>query len=1067
MFTHLHAHSWFSFSRGTIPPEQLVELAANAGMNAIAQTDTNNLSGAIEFYMAAKKRGIKPIIGVELRTRYETATLLARNANGYKELCDTVTAVLDAIPQIKPKFTLESEEPGKAEFQEEETEYKPLAPFLREVSENVVILSSSTSFLEQLASNIQAGNLYIELTSHARKEWKTLRSIYRQFGLPVVASNDILFAQREEHGLHALLRAIGTNTTITTLPAWEVGAESQHFVKETELRQLLSGIGEDAFTNAQKIADLCEIELDFSYSKFTKYPVENAPAFLRSLAEEGFRKRFERSSNGSPTEEHRARFEQELRTITELRATDYYLAVWDMIQFAKRKNFPHLGRGSGANSLIAYCLEISNVDPVKNGLRFERFLNPERSMPPDFDIDFSWKDRYEVIHYMIDKFGKDRAAMLCTVQCYRGKGAIRESGKALGFTDAEINEQQAHVRSAHATGKPVSRTNAENDRLDDIKQWMLCAARIEGFPRNLNMHAGGLLISDKSLSHYTPVQMTPSGLPITQQDMYTADDWRLPKIDILATRGLGTFWDTMRMVEERTGKRPPVEDVNIAINDDRTRELIRTGKTRGCFYIESPAMIGLLRKLRTDTFENLTAASSVIRPGVAQSGMMQEFIARHRWMTDHPHDPERRKNADPLLARLMPETYGVMVYQEDVLTVAHEVAGLTYGEADLMRRAMSGKTRSHERMTDLEGRFFQGCKSKEVPDDVAREIWRQIVSFSGYSFCKAHSASYAVLSFQEAWLKVYYSAEFLCSVLNNQGGFYRHQEYLNEARLLGITVQLPDVNRSNFEHSVEYDGTIRLGFLAFKALSGASVERLLSSRAESPFVSIEDFAIRSGVTMEDGALLITLGACDSFGLRRVESLVRFRAAMLGSSHSQKLHGQPGLGFKDDLSHFSLSHLSDYDPLYQFRLERSTFGYSVTNHPCDFLTRRSKTEIAASDLSRHVGKRVTVLGAVAASKRVTTKRGENMLMLNLSDHSGMMDVVVWPEQYRANHSTLSTAEALRVTGKVAESFGVCTLEAKEIEKVEFETPPSIQTAFTRQFEPIQKPALRAVRASESA
>ncbi len=1026
MLTHLHAHSFYSFSRGTIPPERLVELAAKVGMTAISQTDTNNLTGAVEFYIAAKKRGIKPIIGVELRTRFETATLIARNANGYKELCDTVTAVLEAIPQIKPKFTLESEEPGKAEIIEEETEYKPLAPFLSELSENVVILSSSISLLEQLAPLVRTPNLFIELTSHTRKDWKSLRNIYRRFGLPCVATNDILFEKSEEHGLHSLLRAIGTNTTITTVPAWEVGAESQHFTSEHELRTLLSGIGEDAFLNAQKIADSCNIELDFSHSKFTNYPVDDSQAFLRVLAEEGFKKRFPH-----PTDEHYTRFEFELTTINELRATDYYLSVWDMIRFEKSKNLPHLGRGSGANSLIAYCLEISNVDPIKNKLRFERFLNPERSMPPDFDIDFIWKDRYEVIHYMIDKFGKDRAAMLCTVQCYRGKGAIRETGKAFGFTDAEINEQQAHVRSAHATGKAVSRSKDEQSKLEDIRQWMLCAARIEGFPRNLNMHAGGLLVADKSLSHYTPVQMTPSGLPITQQDMYTADDWKLPKIDILATRGLGTYWDTMRMVEKRTGKRPPVEDENIAINDEQTRALIRNGKTRGCFYIESPAMIGLLRKLRTDTFENLTAASSVIRPGVAQSGMMQEFIARHR-------NPARRKNADPLLAKLMPETYGVMVYQEDVLTVAHEVAGLTYGEADLMRRAMSGKTRSHERMTDLEGRFFQGCKSKGVSDKVAGEIWRQIVSFSGYSFCKAHSASYAVLSFQEAWLKVYYPAEFLCSVLNNQGGFYRHQEYLNEARLLGITAKLPDVNLSSFEHTVDDDNAIQLGFLSFKSLSSNSVERLLSSREESPFTSIEDFAIRSGVTMEDGALLITLGACDSFGLRRVETLVRFRAAMLGTSHSQKLIGQPGLGFTDDLSHFSLSHLSDYDPLYQFRLERSTFGYSVTNHPCDFLTRCPKTEISSSDFSKHVGKRVTVLGAIAATKRVTTKRGESMLMLNLSDHSGMMDTVVWPEQYHKYYTELSTAEALRVTGKVAESFGVCTLEAQEINRVEFAT-----------------------------
>ena len=1022
MFTHLHAHSWFSFSRGSISSERLVELAVNAGMNAVAQTDTNNLSGAVEFYMAAKKRGMKPIIGVELRTRHETATLLARNASGYKELCETITTVLEAIPQIKPKLTLESEEPGKAKVQEEDTEYKPLAPFLQGLSENVVTLSASGTLLEQLAPN-RRDNLFIELAPHSRKEWKQLRKLYRTFRLPVVATNDVLIERKEEHGLHKLLRSIGTNTTITTVPSWEVGAESQYFTPEAELRKLLSGIGEDAFSNVQKIADSCEIELDFSHSKFTKYPVDDSPAFLRSLAEEGFRKRFER-----PTSEHHSRFENELATITELNATDYYLAVWDMIQFAKGKNFPYLGRGSGANSLIAYCLEISNVDPVRNNLRFERFLNPERSMPPDFDIDFSWKDRYEVIHYMIDKFGKDRAAMLCTVQCYRGDGAVRETGKALGFSDAEINEQQSHVRTAYATGEAVSRSKNEQGKLEDIKQWMLCAARIESFPRNLNMHAGGLLIADKALSHYTPVQMMPTGLPVTQQDMYSADDWKLIKLDILATRGLGTYWDTMRLVEERTGKRPPVEDENVAINDERTRELIRTGKTRGCFYIESPAQISVNKKLLADTFEILTAATSVIRPGVSR--MMDDYILRHRC-------PEKRKEAHPVLYEILEETYGLPMYQEHVLIMLNVLAGMSYGRADLMRRAMSGKTRSNEHVSDLENEFRFGCRANGYSEGDINLFWWLIESFSGFSFCKAHSASYAVLAFQQAWLKVYYPAEFMCSVLNNQGGFYRHQEYLNEARLLGIAVKLPDLNWSSFEHTVEDERTIRLGFLAFKNLSSASVEKLLTARVDSQFISIEDFAIRSGVTMEDGASLITLGACDSFGIRRVEALVRFRASMLGTAHSKKQVGQQALGLSDDLSHLSLSHLSDYDPLYQFRLERSRFGYSVTNHPCDFLTNHARNTVNSSDLSSNVGKKVTILGAKAASKTVTTKRGENMLMLNLSDRQGMMDVVVWPEQHRSFHLPLSTSDALRITGKVAESFGVCTLEAKEIDKVEFE------------------------------
>ncbi len=567
---------------------------------------------------------------------------------------------------------------------------------------------------------------------------------------------------------------------------------------------------------------------------------------------------------------------------------------------------------------------------------------------------------------------------------------------------------------------------------------MVFSSRIEGFPRHLSVHAGGVLIADKALTHYTPIQQAPIGVPITQQDMFSADDWKLIKLDILATRGLGTFRDTMDLVEQRCGVRPPIIDERVAFNDEPTKELIRTGKTKGCFYIESPAMIGLLRKLRTDTFENLTAASSVIRPGVAQSGMMQEFIARHR-------DPERRKIAEPLLARYMPGTYGVMVYQEDVLTVAHEVAGLSYGEADLMRRAMSGKTRSFERMTDLKDRFIEGATSRGVEVPVAFEIWRQIESFGGYSFCKAHSASYAVLSFQKAWLKVHFPAEFMCSVLNNEGGFYRHQEYINEAKKLGVRVEVPDVNKSEFRHTVD-GNTIRLGFRCVRSLSQHSLEQLIANREQSgPYRSIEDFASRSSVTSEDASLLIKLGACQSLHPRPAEAQMIVRGMMRGAKGRTKVHDALLLNLEMPAiaATYDLSTLSEYDPLYRFKQERNCLGFAVTNHPYDFLRcyevaarERGKRITKSSELKNRIGKDVTIIGHISASKTTHTKRGERMLMLNVSDELDMMDIVVWPDVLRTYFTALSTAEALMISGRVAESFGVQSLEAKQIEKLEF-------------------------------
>lgn len=1034
---HLHCHSFFSFHRGTIPADELPRVAQQHGMTSVAITDTNNVTGVIEFYKAAKAIGIKPIVGTELRTAHERVVLLARNNDGYQEICTAITETLKAIPQIKPKLTLEDLGEGEMEVRTDDGEYIPLAPLLQPLTANVIILSSSLSVLEALAPS-HRDRLYIELLYHEHHEWKALREIYRRYKLPFVASNDVTFLTPAEHDLHRMLRAMGTNTTTSTVPATEVAAPTQYFMTSQELRRLLHDVSDDAFTNADRIADECSVDFDLKSIKFGKFGVENPRELLRTLAADGFARRYPQPKNI-----HLERFEHELQTIAELRATDYFLAVHDMIQYAKHRNLPYLGRGSGANSMIAYCLDISNVDPIEHHLRLERFLNPERPTSPDFDIDFSWKDRYDVINYMLDKHGRDRSAMLCTTPRYRGKGAIRELGKAFGAPEADINRFIEYYRIQHVQrgvrkyGRNLPQTNSFDDkRMADYALWDRLAKRIQNFPRYLSVHSGGVIIADGPITQYTATQQAPIGVPITQQDMFSTEDWKLIKLDILATRGLGTYWDTMNLVEKRTGVRPPVTDERVAFNDERTKDLIRTGKTRGCFYIESPAMIGLLRKLRTDTFENLTAASSVIRPGVAQSGMMQEFIARHR-------DPARRQHIHPLMGKLMPDTYGVMVYQEDVLTVAHDLAGISYGKADIMRRAMSGKARDHERVSDLKLDFIKGCVGNGVAEEVAHEIWRQIESFSGYSFCKAHSASYAVLSFQEAWLKVYYPAEFMCSVLNNYGGYYRQQEYINECALLGVTVRIPDINLSGVDHIVDESGAIRLGFAAFKDLSRASMEALLANRESGgPYRSVADFTSRSGITPEDGKLLIELGALDSLGVERPHANLRFAASARRSDFRRS--GQHSLDFPEQPFLYDLSHVRPYDRLYRFRRERACFGYAVSDLPVEFLKCYTDSAIAGTRLNEHIGKQVTVMGAIATSKVVSTKKGQMMLMLNMSDASGMFDVVIWPDDFQQYYRVFSNAEALRITGKVAESFDVPVLEARTIERLEF-TEESVMPA----------------------
>ncbi|MDP4231434.1 MAG: DNA polymerase III subunit alpha, partial [Bacteroidota bacterium] len=846
MFTHLHCHSYYSFSSGTIPAGKLPLLALEHDMTAVALTDTNNMTGAVEFYVAAKKAGIKPIIGVELSNRDERIVLLAKNNDGYREICETVTAVLDAIPQIKPKVTFDSIMKDRMADVAPISSSSSLLPFVEELSHNIIIISSSPIILERMSA-IRHHDLYLELIPAQRGNWGALRDLCRSHKLPIVATNNVVLGAKDEYPTHKVLRAIGLNTNIGLLGKRDLADISQYFASENEMRAMLSGVSEEAFANSAKIANECNVDFNFDKPKFARFSCDDPRQLLRALSQDGFWKRYPH-----PSVAHIQRFSHELETIDTLGATSYYLAVHDMIRFAKRKNFPYLGRGSGANSLIAYCLDISNVDPIENNLRFERFLNPERLMPPDFDIDFSWKDRYEVINYMLDSYGRTNSAMLCTIQTYKSRGAVREIGKALGYPESEINSVYSRLSAMRYSddSDSIDPTVLHKTELKDVTTWLTFAHLVSGFPNHLSVHAGGVILADKAIVNYAPVQMAPIGVPIMQQDMFTADHWKLIKLDILATRGLGTYWDTMNLVEQRTGKRPPVEDVNVALNDKRTKQIIRTGKTKGIFYVESPAMISLLKKLQCDTFQMLTAASSVIRPGVAQSGMMQEFIARH-------HDRSRIHYLHPKMEELLWETYGIMIYQEDVLNVVHDLAGLSYGQADLFRRAMSGKLRSQESMKSQKDDFINGCIKQKIAVDTAEELWRQISSFSGYSFCKAHSASYAVLSFQEAWLKVHYPTEFLCSVLNNYGGFYSHQEYINEAKYLAIEVLLPDVNRSASEHTVEQDHVIRLGLAAVREVSETSKLSLINNRSETGrYTGIEDFATRSGVTPDDGRILI-------------------------------------------------------------------------------------------------------------------------------------------------------------------------------------------------------------------
>ncbi len=1023
---HLHLHSFYSFLAGTLSTERIVDLASAAGYGALALTDTNNVSGVMEFYTRCIKAGIKPIPGAELLAGGSRAVLLARNWDGYAAICAALTELVVHHPAARIVLTEEAE---RGEEYESTTEVPAGDRFLAELllrkcDGNVILLSADIGLLRRLAGQAPFA-LYVELSKDREARWPQLQAAAKELGLPVVATNDVFFGAPGGRRLHGILRAIATNRTLGTLDPSVLAGESNWFIGEDEFRSWFRHVPE-ALSARDEIIAQCDVRFDLERSKFTSYrdiPDSAKRQRLRALTEEGMRHRYPFAQP-----EARERIEKELGIIETLGFIDYFLVAWDIVRYARHRAIPYVGRGSGANSIVAYCLQITNVDPIELDLFFERFLNPERRSPPDFDIDFSWRNRDDVIDYVLAKYGRDRTAMICTISTFNPRGALREVGKVFGYSAAEIKQLTSmlpaygSVRDLADPNSPVRRHMGPVLNTRYGMDWSHAAHAILDFPNHYGIHSGGVILAPERMTRYTATQVAPKGVRITQQDMYSTEDWRLEKLDILSTRGLGTFEDTMQEVRRRTGRLPPVIEYKNACADEKTRAIMRKGETVGCFYVESPAMIQLLKKLRTDTFEMLTAASSIIRPGVAQSGMMQAFIERF-------HDPSKIKPPHPMMAELLRTTYGVMVYQEDVIKVAHFIGKLSLGEADLLRRAMSGKMRSRDAMQALQDTFVDGCRRQGIADDVTAEIWRQMQSFAGYSFCKAHSASYAVLSFQEAYLKAHYPALFLCSVLNNQGGYYRPEVYVQEARRLGLRILLPDVNASDELHFCPDDRSIQLGFLHVRDLSDRTRHQLLRERRENgKFRSFEDFLERAGSTAEDTVILVRCGACDGFGEQRPAMLVK---AKLHFNRNRRSAAEPSLQLDFENFDGELRQLRPYTPEQVTQIELETFSYTVSTHVLEHFAEELRMTVKAPELERYVGRRVHVGGWMIAAKITRTKKGERMMFINLDDAAGRIDVVLFPRCFDQYAHLLRSTGPFVIYGKVVKEYEVLNVIAETV------------------------------------
>jgi DNA polymerase-3 subunit alpha len=668
-----------------------------------------------------------------------------------------------------------------------------------------------------------------------------------------------------------------------------------------------------------------------------------------------------------------------------------------------------VGRGSGANSIVAYCLYITDVDPLELDLYFERFINPHRSSPPDFDIDFSWSDRDDVTEYIFERYGRDYTALLATYNTFKGKSIIRELGKVFGLPKADID-------------LIVDQPLASDKHHSYARHIFHYGKKIEGFPNYLSIHAGGVLISERPIYYHTALQQMPKGFPITHFDMYGAEDLCFHKYDILSQRGLGHIKDAVDLVRENQGRDVNIHDVARIKQDPRVRSQLRSGHCIGCFYIESPAMRGLLSKLNCEDYVHLVAASSIIRPGVAKSGMMREYIQRF-------HHPERVQYLHPVFEQNLSETFGVMVYQEDVMKIVHHFAGLDLDESDVLRRIMTGKKKSSDTFRQLMEKYFRNCKERGYSDELTHEVWRQIESFSGYSFCKAHSASFAVESFQSLYLKAYYPLEFMVAVINNFGGFYNTEQYVHEARMQGARIEAPCVNHSRYLTHIS-GSTIHIGLIHIQSLEREMAHRLVREReARGPFADLEDFVRRLNPSREQLQLLIRIGSFRFTGQSKCALMWEQNAVM----NPQRQHVPALPIFSEREEEYSLPLLQD-GPFDQTFDEIELLGFPLRS-PFELLEQKPEHTVLSSQLAQNIGRRISMLGYYVTRKPVSTAGGKLMAFGTWVDEAGhYFDSTHFPpvlKQY-----PFQGKGCYLISGMVTEDFGFPSLEVTGMKKLPY-------------------------------
>jgi len=992
----LTVRSYYSLMWGLCSPKEVCAAAKRLGYNRLALTDTDNLYGLWSFLKHCRHENIRPIVGAELTdpASGHRAVCLVEDDQGYRNLCRLITC----------------------RHTDEAFDLKTAVPVH---SKGLVTITQSP---ELLTDWHDAGvNVTAAVARKPNEAALRLRRRSRHLNVPMIATPGSFFLDREDGKVHRMLRAIDLNTTLSRLTPKDTAPQDAWLAPTSEYIQRFS-VWPDVIKATRAVAE----QLSFTgpcnglvLPPWHDKQGQNAEQLLRKTAYEGAPKRYGNNLPESVVD----RLEHELEIIGKMGFSSYFLVVKDIVSRSPRI----CGRGSGAASLVAYCLEITNVCPIKHNLYFERFLNPGRSDPPDIDIDFAWDERDEVLHTVLNQYN-GYAALVCNHVAFQPRMAIREVAKVFGLSGREIGQVTKRLpwfwRAIHTGNDLLEQLKQlpELGQLDFPQPWpqiMRMAHRIIGIPRHLSVHPGGVVIAPGPLKEYVPIEIAPKGVPIIQWEKDAAEESGLVKIDLLGNRSLGVIRDAIANVKQNGT--PFDEQVWEPEDDLDTQATVAKGNTMGCFYIESPAMRLLQKKTNVGDFNHLVIHSSIIRP--AANEFIREYVRRlhgGKWEPIHP-----------LLADVLEETFGIMVYQEDVSKAAVALAGFSHVDADGLRKIMSKKDKSRK-LDDYKECFTAGARARGVTDKQIDAIWDMMMSFSGYSFCKPHSASYARVSFQAAYLKTHYPAEFMAAVISNQGGFYSTFAYVSEARRMGIKIRPPDVNRSDIRWTGG-TGVIRVGLLSIKHVTAHTRKRIVDKRIIRPYRDAFDFLERVQLKEHEVRSLIHAGALDSFHSKTNRASLLWEVACRQKSRFNR-SGAGGLFAKSvDIPKPSFPPEIKQERL---RNEFAVLGFLCDRHPMALYTDTLKKRgiVKATDLPCFVGRYVRVAGLLVTGKIVHTKQGDPMEFLTFEDETGLIETTLFPKAYRRFCSILDRSRPFILCGRVEEDFGAVTMTVTRIDPV---------------------------------